>query len=107
MTPVTIRGRQEIQRSNRACALVRKLVAARWFDVPSLAAALDVDQRTLGLYIAGGAPMPEERQALLARLLVSEVPSLRGTGRNMLRQSEDPAVVIALAASAEDPEGSR
>lgn len=73
-------------KKSRAVNLLQKAIAEGKFDVPSIAEALVTDERTIGLYLAGSAPMPLDRQVCFARFLVERVPSLARHGHNLLGQ---------------------
>src|SRR2546430_13216840 len=79
MASTSIDGRQ-----NRATELLRKGLAAGWFDVQRIAGELVVDERTLGLYVSGALPMPLERQLCFALFLIAHVPSQARRGHNLL-----------------------
>jgi hypothetical protein len=71
--------------SNAARILSAGIAAGR-FDVTQIAAELITDERSIGLYIAGLAPMPIDRQICFARFLVEHVPALARQGHNLLSQ---------------------
>lgn len=77
--------------SKRASALLTKLIASGWFDVPDLAAALHVPERALGLYMLGSLEVPVEQQLLLAAVLIEKGPPLSRTGRMLLAQVQRPS----------------
>jgi hypothetical protein len=69
-----------------AAKLLSAGIAAGRFDVTRIAAELVIDERTVGLYIAGSTPMPIDRQICLARFLIEHVPALSRQGHNLLSQ---------------------
>lgn len=73
---------------SRAVRLLTKIIAAGWFDVPRLAKELVVDERTLGTYLAGAAPMPPDRQLCLGLFLVANVPALARSGHQLVGQAK-------------------
>ena len=71
-------------RKGHAVALLAKIIDAGWFDVQRVASVLVSDEREVGLYLAGLAPMPLERQLCLALFLIDSVPPLSRQGHNLL-----------------------
>ena len=72
----------------KATELLRRGLAAGWFDVPRMAVELVVDERTVGLYVNGAVAMPLERQLCFARFLIAHVPTLSRSGHNLLGQAQ-------------------
>lgn len=70
----------------RTVQLMTRVLAANWFTVEDLAAALVVDPRTIGCYVSGEISIPLERQVCFARFLIERVPPFARHGRNLLSQ---------------------
>jgi hypothetical protein len=88
MTNPNLPADQQTPKHGRAALLLRKLVASGGIELHRLAGVFGADERTLGMYIAGSAPIPLEQQRRFGRFLEVYVPSLARQGRNLLGQIE-------------------
>lgn len=75
--------------------LLGELLATRRFTDATAARQLGVAPATMRAWIANDAPMPVERQLLLARLLIERVPEMARAGRRL--RSHVEAMVLYRA----------
>ena len=79
-------AQEKKHRLGRAATLLSKGVSSGWFDVERIAEELVVSKATVERYLSGEKEIPMERQIVLAKFLIDNVPPLARAGRSLLSQ---------------------